>query len=259
MGATCSTCDADLLCRVSPIEDGANYEWWCPVCEDGHLRAEDSRLRGMAAYALDAPTFDSCKSILRDLLDGVNGAENYDEVKGERETLRASIAALTRERDELKGQVCAIKEAFDKERPACNPATYFSLIVNDVGDALSSSSPCAHEARVKELEKELREYRIQGMAPPRDVHWCDGVSGEEYVLKWDSGDESVGIRGGYVCEELDARMDRIAALEKVVEDIRVAFTRMNPSFPCGEVVMVRRSAYDAISAALSAARVSVHE
>jgi hypothetical protein len=46
------------------------------------LHADRFRLRGMIQYAKDAPDFDSCKSILSDALDGVNGAENYDEVKG---------------------------------------------------------------------------------------------------------------------------------------------------------------------------------
>jgi len=58
------------------------------------LHADRFRLRGMIQYAKGAPDFDSCKSILADALDGVNGAENYDEVKGERDILRARLALL---------------------------------------------------------------------------------------------------------------------------------------------------------------------
>ena len=61
------------------------------VKENAALRAEVSRYRGMIEYARAAPDFSSCKSILADALDGVNGAENYEEVKGEREILRARI------------------------------------------------------------------------------------------------------------------------------------------------------------------------
>ena len=64
------------------------------VKENAALRAEVSRYRGMIEYARAAPDFSSCKSILADALDGVNGAENYEEVKGEREILRARIALL---------------------------------------------------------------------------------------------------------------------------------------------------------------------
>lgn len=45
---------------------------------------------------------------------------------------------------------------------------------------------------------------------------------------------------------------RCEKLEKAREDIRIAFTRMNPSSPCKEIVVIRRSAYDEIRAALSA-------
>jgi hypothetical protein len=48
----------------------------------------------MIDYAMDAPDYASCKSILADALDGVNGAENYEEVKGERDALRARIEVL---------------------------------------------------------------------------------------------------------------------------------------------------------------------
>ena len=58
------------------------------------LHSDRFRLRGMIAYAKNAPDFSSCKSILADALDGVNGAENYEEVKGEREALRARIEVL---------------------------------------------------------------------------------------------------------------------------------------------------------------------
>jgi hypothetical protein len=51
----------------------------------------------MIDYAMDAPDYASCKSILVDALDGVNGAENYEEVKGERETLQAEVAKLREE------------------------------------------------------------------------------------------------------------------------------------------------------------------
>ena len=64
------------------------------VKENAALRAEVSRYRGMIEYARAAPDFSSCKSILADALDGVNGAENYEEVKGERDALRARIAVL---------------------------------------------------------------------------------------------------------------------------------------------------------------------
>jgi len=58
------------------------------------LHSDRFRLRGMIAYAKNAPDFSSCKSILADALDGVNGAENYEEVKGERDALRARIEVL---------------------------------------------------------------------------------------------------------------------------------------------------------------------
>jgi hypothetical protein len=68
------------------------------------LRTDVSRLRGMVAYAIDAPTLDSCRSILTDTLDGVNGAENYKEVKGEREVLRAEVVALNEWIKEMIGE-----------------------------------------------------------------------------------------------------------------------------------------------------------
>jgi DNA repair exonuclease SbcCD ATPase subunit len=58
------------------------------------MKKEISRYRGMIAYARAAPDFASCKSILTDALDGANGAANYEEVKGERETLRAELRHL---------------------------------------------------------------------------------------------------------------------------------------------------------------------
>ena len=58
------------------------------------LKLDNIRLRSMIDYAMDAPDYASCKSILADALDGVNGAENYEEVKGEREALRARIEVL---------------------------------------------------------------------------------------------------------------------------------------------------------------------
>lgn len=75
-----------------------------PEAEDAicvYANAEISRLRGMAAYALDAPNIDSCKSILRDLLDGVNGAENYEGIKGERGILLSALLGLMDEPQDI--------------------------------------------------------------------------------------------------------------------------------------------------------------
>ena len=79
----------------------------CPSCPSlsariKELEREESRYRGMILYAANAPYFDSCKSILRDALDGVSGADNYDEVKGEREILRARITPLEKVAEEAQ-------------------------------------------------------------------------------------------------------------------------------------------------------------
>jgi hypothetical protein len=66
------------------------------------LKLDNIRLRSMIDYAMDAPDYASCKSILADALDGVNGAENYEEVKGEREALRARCAVLEKVAEEIK-------------------------------------------------------------------------------------------------------------------------------------------------------------
>ena len=58
------------------------------------LKLDNIRLRSMIDYAMDAPNYDSCKSILVDALDGINGAVNSDEIKGERDSLRARNALL---------------------------------------------------------------------------------------------------------------------------------------------------------------------
>ena len=71
------------------------------VKENAALREDVSRYRGMIEYARAAPDFSSCKSILADALDGVNGAENYEEVKGEREALRARIEDVEALTDKL--------------------------------------------------------------------------------------------------------------------------------------------------------------
>ena len=82
------------------------------VKENAALRAEVSRYRGMIEYARAAPDFSSCKSILADALDGVNGAENYEEVKGEREALRARCAVLEKVAEEIKRLREAVEELF---------------------------------------------------------------------------------------------------------------------------------------------------
>jgi len=74
------------------------------VKENAALREDVSRYRGMIEYARAAPDFSSCKSILADALDGVNGAENYEEVKGVREALRARIAVLEKVAEEVADQ-----------------------------------------------------------------------------------------------------------------------------------------------------------
>lgn len=91
----------------------------------------------------------------------------------------------------------------------------------DMAEALGSPAPCPHEAEVarlteenKTLWDEVNETRRQDMAPPVDIIWND-EDGREYRLRWDSGDPSVGIHGGWECPELDG----LIATMKDVEEI----------------------------------------
>jgi len=56
------------------------------------LTADRDRLRYWIDYAKDAPNFDDCKSVLADALDGVTGAYDVVEIRGEREQLRTKLA-----------------------------------------------------------------------------------------------------------------------------------------------------------------------
>lgn len=72
--------------------------------------AEITRLRSMIVYARQGPA-SAVDSILADALDGVNGAENVTEIRGERERLRESLETIKTQ----YGKVCPEFELCEHE------------------------------------------------------------------------------------------------------------------------------------------------
>ena len=167
-------------------------------------------------------------------------------------SLRAALereAAALRERDEAREQLCKARELLNKihERTTgCGCAPMHNDAPCEFASALSSSSPCRHAERVKVLEEEnkamtddISEYRRQDMAPPPNIKWYD-EDGREYVLHWDSGDESVGIHAGWECTELNGLISTMKVIESLFPNWQ-SFRNLEDCIRCTLAELRRRA------------------
>jgi hypothetical protein len=93
--------------------------------------------------------------------------------------------------------------------------------IDTMTNNLHQSSPCRHEAELKESQDNLRfatnELMTLANEKPHNISIFD-ESGKEYIIRWDNGDESVGIRAGWVSEDLDDIFDALSSLRAVIAE-----------------------------------------
>jgi hypothetical protein len=73
------------------------------------------------------------------------------------------------------------------------------------------------------------ELMALAYSKPHDISIFD-EAGKEYIIRWDNGDESVGIRAGWVSEDLDAVFDARDALLSRLNDTETQGRIMHESW-----------------------------